>query len=347
MICYRQNPPRKNIIKLGLVFLTAISGQNIYASDVPVPEEYGATGGNSLAFGGSVASAMGGVSAVRANPSLLALEKEYAVHAAYHWPSAGRDFYQLGVVDGKTSSVAAGFTYTGALDNYQGIASKNPSETSSPNSVGKVSKDSPIVRRAAAAFAMPIGKVYAGVEGGFVEARNPTDTLFEEGAARIKGFTLGFGLAAHLSQAFRIGVSAENLANKKVQFAAPTYYRAASSYFFGDTASIHIDYRRREAITMYEGQTPSLTFVDDGNPPTTVVQAENFANASTSIKIYDLLRVIGAVGQTKSQDSAATQVAGGLSLINEKFNFSYQVLRPNLAKESVHHALSFGLEMAM
>jgi hypothetical protein len=347
MIRKRQETLSRNTIKLSFVFITALTGQHIYAADVAIPEEYGSTGGNSLAFGGSVASAMGGASAVRSNPSLIALEKEYAVNAAYHWPTAGRDYYQVGVVDGKTSAVAAGFSYTGALDNYQGIASPNPSETSDAKGSGDISKDSPIVRRAAIAFAMPIGKIYTGVQGGYVEARNPAETLFEDGSTRVKAFTLGFGIAAHFSQAFRIGLSAENLANRKVQFAAPTYYRAASSYFFGSTASVHMDYRRREAITVYEGRAPSLTLSDDGSAPSTVVLAENFANISTSVKVYDLLRLIAAAGQTKSQNLSATQVAGGLSLINEKFNFSYQVLRPNVAEESVHHALSLGIEMAM
>ena len=344
-------PPKtsrpKNVICTAFVLGAAICSQNIYASDVAVPEEYGATGGNSLAFGGSVASGVCGVSSVRANPALLALEKEYGVSAAYHWPSAGRDFYQVGVVDGKTSAVAAGFTYTGAFDNYQGIASRGAAEATSASRRSPMSKDSPIVKRAAAALALPIGKVYAGIEGGYVEARNPADTLFEEAGATIKGFTLGLGLAAHFTQAFRVGISAENLANKKVQFAAPTYFRMASSYFFGDIATLHLDYRRREAVTLYEGSAPTLTLADEGAPKSKVAQAENFVNVSTSVKIYDLLRVIAAAGQNKSQDHFATQLAGGLSLINEKFNFSYQVLQPNVAESSVHHVVSLGLEMAM
>lgn len=338
---------RRSIVSTALAICTAISGQTIYGADVAVPEEYGATGGNSLAFGGSVASGVCGASSVRANPALLALEKEYSVNAEYHWPSAGRDFYQVGVVDGKTSSVAAGFTYTGAFDNYQGVASRGAAESPSASRLGQMSKDSPIIKRAAAAIAMPIGKVYAGIEGGYVEARNPADTLFEGGAATIKGFTLGLGLAAHFSQAFRVGISAENLANKKVQFAAPTYFRVASSYFFGATASVHLDYRRRESVTLYEGSSPTFTLAGDSRPPAKVVHAENFVNVSSSVKIYDLLRLIAAAGQNRGENHSATQVAGGLSLINEKFNFSYQVLQPNVAAASVHHVVSLGIEMAM
>jgi hypothetical protein len=331
-------------------FLLSAVAISTYASEVPVPEEYGSTGGNSLAFGGSVASGMGGASSIRSNPALLALEKEYAVNASYHWPAAGRDFYQVGVVDGKTSSVAAGFSYTGTLDNYQGIASKNSAEAESTgggSAASAMSKDSPIVRRAAVAFAMPIGKVYLGAGGGYVEARNPAQTLTEEGAPKVKGFTLGFGLAAHLSESFRVGLSAENLANRKVQFAAPTYYRAAATIFFGSAASINLDYRRREAITVYEGHKPSFLFAEEQNSQSKTVHAENFANASTSIKVYDLLRFVAAAGQVNSQEHSATQISGGLALVNEKFNFSYQALKPNIAADAVHHALALGIDIAM
>ncbi|MEI6399609.1 MAG: hypothetical protein WCO71_12645 [Pseudomonadota bacterium] len=108
----------RSIFCVGTVLiLTLLPGRVLYAGAPAVPEEYESTGGQSLAFGGSVATGLGGASAIRANPALMALEKEYSINGAYHWPTAGRDFYQVGVVDGKTSPIAAGFTYTGAQDN--------------------------------------------------------------------------------------------------------------------------------------------------------------------------------------------------------------------------------------
>ena len=50
-----------------------------------------------------------GVDAVYVNPALLVLDREYSVTASYHWPTDGRDYYRLGVVDGKTSKYAAVF----------------------------------------------------------------------------------------------------------------------------------------------------------------------------------------------------------------------------------------------
>lgn len=326
--------------------LTGFSSAQLWASSIRLPEEYESTGGHSLAFGGSVASGIGGASAIRANPALLALEKEYTVNGAYHWPTAGRDYYQLGVVDGKTSSLAAGFAYTGAFDDYQGISEKRYQEsTTTKAGSSSFSKDSPIVRRAALALALPVGRVYLGLGGGYVEARPPSETLAEGGADKIRGFTLGGGIAAHLSPALRLGFSAENLANRKVQFAAPTFYRAGVSYFAGDFISVHLDYRSRQAVAEYEGAAPSFTLAaknDDKAPG-----QETLINASTSVKLYDLLRLVTSVGQSKSDEYSATRAGGGLSLINQKFSFSYQVLKPNLAEAGVHHAVALGLDVAI
>jgi len=340
----------QSFFRFAIQFICMMAPASAFSATGPaVPEEYESTGGQSLAFGGSVVTGIGGASAIRANPALMALEKEYSVNGAYHWPTAGRDFYQLGVVDGKTSSVAAGFSYTGAQDNYQGLASSDEPQTQTsarPEVVG-LSKDSPVVRRASLALALPVGKVFLGAGGSFVEARAPSETLMEDSDVRVKGFTMGFGLAGHISEALRVGFSAENLANKKVQYAAPTFYRAGASYFLGSLASIHLDYRRREAVTLYEGRAAAFTLNGNEGAKATALSPENFLNASASVRIYDLLRVIMATGQVKSVEQSATRVAGGLALVNQNFNFSYQALKPNLSEEAVHHALSLGLNIMM
>ena len=311
-----------------------------------VPEEYEATGGHALAFGGSVASGMGGASAIRTNPALLSIEKEYSVNGSYHWPVAGRDFYQLGIVDSKTSAVAAGFSYTGALDQYQGIAGSAPKTESDAPSAIDLSLDTPVIRRASLAFSVPVGKIYAGFSGGYVEARPPEGTFSEDATQKIKGFTIGAGVAAHFSNALRIGVSAENLANKKVQYLAPTFYRAGISYFFGDMGSIHGDIRRREAVSLYEGRTSSLSLQANAGDAAGVAK-EDLYNISASVKVYDLLRLVAAAGEVRDGVETRRQIAGGVSLINQKFSFSYQAMRPEMAAETLHHALSLGIDVAM
>ncbi len=323
---------------LGVGFATG----PLYA-DVRVPEEYESTGGHALAFGGSVASGLGGVSAVRANPALIGLEREYSINGTYHWPTAGRDFYQLGIIDGKTSSVAAGVTYTSAMDDYQGVSASRSSASSSGRSV--LSVDSPIVRRGNLAIASPVGGAFLGLSVGYIEARPPAESLSENDSKPNKSFTLGFGLASQLSKSVRLGISAENLANKKIQYAAPTFYRAGLTYLFGDIGMLNLDYRRREAVSVYEGQVPSLALAESDSKKSN--QAENLILGSAVVRVYDLLRVIAAVGQQYQAGESSTRVAGGLSLVNQQFNLSYQVMRPDMKHESVHHALALGLMMAM
>jgi hypothetical protein len=330
---------------LGLSLISAKS----FAASPTIPEEYESTGGHSLAFGGSTATAIGGVSSIRANPALLAVEREYAVNGAYHWPTAGRDFYQLGVVDGKTSSLAAGFSYTGAMDDYQGISSKDKTTSNHSNDPKLIdlSKDSPVIRRANLGFSLPIGRIFVGGGGGFVEAKPPVDAVTDPSVDKVKGFTVGFGMASNLTNAIRVGISGENLANRKVQFAAPTFYRAGISYFIKDTASFHFDYRRREAVAIYEGQSPSFSLNDSSDIPQKTLAPENFVNASSSVRLYDLLRLIAAVGHTNSESLSMTQASGGLSLVNQKFDFSYQLLKPDLSSDDIHHALSLGINVAL
>jgi hypothetical protein len=307
-----------------------------------VPEEYETTGGHSMAFGGSVATAIAGVSAIRSNPALLALEKEYSLNGTYHWPVAGRDFYQLSIIDGKTSALAAGVSYTSALDDYQGLASRRVEEGEQL----LLSKDTPVVRRASLALAMPLGRMYLGFTSSYVEARPPAETFLDSSVKNVKGFTVGFGAVAHLTPAVRVGISAENLANKKMNYAAPTFYRAGASYFMADLVSLHLDYRRRQEISLYEGRAPSISLGEVGDASATKT-SESLINLSSSIKVYDLLRLVLASGQSMAGDVSRTRLAGGLSLINKNFNFSYQVLKFDISSELMQHSLALGFDVAI
>lgn len=320
-----------------------LGSQSLFADRIKVPEEFESTGGHSLAFGGSVSSGLGGVSAVRSNPALLGLDREYSVNASYHWPAAGRDFYQVGIVDGKTSSVAAGLSFTGSLDQYQGLSDTENMESGVQKT--SLSKDSPIVRRAGLAFAIPVGRIFLGATGGYIEARPPAETLNPSDTKPVKGFTLGLGMASQVSRSLRFGISAENLANKKIRYAAPTFVRVGASYFFGDVVTLNLDYRRRESVSVYEGATPSLSLAS--NDSSEVEAFENLLIGSTAVRVYDLLRLIGSVGRELNGDSPSTRIAGGVSLVNQQFNFSYQALRPDISNESVHHAVALGLEISM
>ena len=159
-----------------------------------VPDEYESTGGHIGGFSNGGVAAVGGVTAVRANPAMLSEDKEYTVSMGYHWPSGGREFYQAGVVDSKTSPVAAGVSYTGFNDEY---------DYSQDSSV-EVESDSPIMKRAALAMSQSFGAFSAGLGGGYVEAHPLRGTeSFVDDEESIKGYTLNFGMAGYLGKQLR------------------------------------------------------------------------------------------------------------------------------------------------
>ena len=60
-----------------------------------------------------------GSSATKINPALLVETKQYVVSGSYHWPVAGREYYEVGVVDGVTSKYVAGVSYNGYQQDYK------------------------------------------------------------------------------------------------------------------------------------------------------------------------------------------------------------------------------------
>ncbi len=349
LLLQRMTQRRRNILVnvFGVLAMFLPSPSFAKTSDrTDVPEEYETVGGHALAFGGSVATAIGGVSAIRCNPAMLALEKEYSINGSYSWPSAGRDFYQLGIIDGKTSPIAAGFSYSSAIDNYQGVSPGAPASGQASENNLNLTADTPAVRRASLAMAMPVGRMYLGFGSNYVEAKPPGEVFLDSTTKSVKGFTMGFGAVAHVTPQFRLGLSAENLANRKLSYVAPTFYRAGASYFLGDIISLHLDYRRREAVDIYEGRKPSFAVATD-NQASEGNSGDSLINMSSSIKVYDLLRLVASAGQNQSTKSSSIRAAAGVSLINQNFNFSYQVLRADLARESVHHAVSLGVDVSI
>jgi hypothetical protein len=345
----RRTQRRRNILFNGcLTFAIFLPNPSFAAKNnrADVPEEYETVGGHALAFGGSVVTAIGGVSAIRCNPAMLALEKEYSLNGSYNWPSAGRDFYQLGIIDGKTSPIAAGFSYSSAMDQYQGVSTGAPSSGQTNEQNLNLTADTPAVRRASLAVAMPVGRMYLGFGSSYVEAKPPGEAFVDSATKSVKGFTMGFGAVAHVTPQIRLGLSAENLANRKLAYVAPTFYRAGASYFLGDFISLHLDYRKREAVDIYEGRKPAFAISTD-DQAAGGTSGDNLINISSSIKVYDLLRLVTSAGQNQSSTSSSFRAAAGVSLINQNFNFSYQVLRADLVRESVHHAVSLGVDVSI
>jgi hypothetical protein len=310
-------------------------------SSKTLPEEYLSTGeqATALANGGSLSS--GGYSAVRANPAMLAADKQYTMGGGYHWPTKGRDYFQAGIVDAKTASVAMGLSYTSALNDYQGSWDKD----------GRVMLgDSPVKRRINLAAAHPFNTFSLGVSGGFVEASDPAVT-FSQDTDRVRGVVFGAGLVAGLTPTLKVGFSAENLANKKIAFAAPTIYRGGLVWGAAKDFSVFVDLRSREKITALESSPPNMGLFSQGSTSQNDVGLENSASVGGLVRVYDLLRLSLATGVSKQENGiesdVVTTAAGGVALVNKSMTFAYGGQRTDLRSSLIHHSLSLSVNVAL
>ena len=177
-----------------------------------IPDEFESLGGHSLGFGNGGTAASSGLGSIRSNPAMLAIEPQYSISAGYHWPTVGRDFYQAGAVDSKTSNIAAGLSYTSS---YSEFGTNNAAAKDDHNFSYKY--DSPVKYRIAGGLAQPFSQLAFGIGGQYVDgfqinSKNANNTTEE--LTRVNGATLALGVAGLITKQVRFGLSAENLANE-------------------------------------------------------------------------------------------------------------------------------------
>lgn len=307
-----------------------------------VPEEFESTGGHSVGFAQGGVAALSGVSAVRSNPALLAMERQYLLSAGYHWPTYGRPFYQLGVVDAQTSDIAAGVSYTGYQEKVEDRWLSN----------NRTSFDSPISKRFSVGFAKIFGKVTAGLQGTYISAVRGDGTLRTNNRVfrSHSGPTFGLGVAGLFTPQVRFGLSAENLGNKDFREVAPRIIRGGCAFLLGGgDFTAHIDLRHRERVPGFEAvagesyyglaqQTVAQTFVSD---------PELMAIGSFSARVYDLIRIMGGYGKALGADDLRSTIAGGVALVNNKFSLSYNLARPDMRESVTQTNLNINVSMNM
>ena len=320
-------------MKLARLFFLAslwISSEGLAESLLPgrLPNEYESNGGHGLGFGHGGMAAVSEQSSVRMNPAMLAFERQYRVSGGYHWPTFGRDFYQVGVVDSKTSATAAGVTYTAGMTKY-----KNYTLYDDLDQKEAAFYDSPIRHRVSLGVGQSFDKFALGIGGQYVEAPvGPEET--------VKGVTLAVGVAGLLTPLLRVGLSAENLGNTKVREFSPTTYRLGLAYtLFSGDMTLHLDYHQRQRVLQ------ELLAFAAVEPAVGVTHTpERMITASGSVRIQNLLRLMAAYGQ--SVDGIARRsLSGGVAVVNQNFSLSYLVSRPFFTQEKVHQAVNAGIEM--
>lgn len=302
-------------------FLSATnSPAAIVAQPVSVPEEYEIAGGPSLAFANSGSVAYSGAGSLKLNPGMLALEKQYNVAGGYHWPAFGREFYKLGVVDSKSSPIAAGVSYTSLME-----ADDSTFGGEQPVSGRYVTRR--IGLGAAYAFhTLSIGVAGQWTEAGPLGSGVEVDTKAEDA---VRGTSLNVGAVGLLTPTLRLGASVEGLANKSVNSNAPRYLRVglASLLSQGQT-SLHLDWQRRETLQ-------------------SEVASEQMLTGSFSVKVYDYLRLLGGYGKDPQSGHLRETAAAGIALVGPKVSFSYTASRPDLRFEESHQSINMNLELSM
>ncbi|MFK7823914.1 MAG: hypothetical protein AB8G05_07150 [Oligoflexales bacterium] len=308
-----------------------------------IPDEYESLGGHALGFANGGTAATSGLGSVRSNPAMLALEKQYSVSAGYHWPSVGREFYQAGAVDGKTSNVAAGVVYTSSQNDFKGYDAR-----ASNNDQFESFYDSPIKYRLAGGMAQSFNKLSIGVSGQYVEGFLPTAGNFNinNRNSLVKSATLGFGIAGLLTEGLRFGISGENLSNKKVRDLAPKTLRAGVAYsLFGGNLTLHCDYLQRDRV-FHEKESLSIDIDAVELAEEQLEKPEQLVTGSASVRVQDLLRLLFATGQDLS-GSGRRLIGGGIALVNQSYSLSYMISQPYTSDPSLHQAVNISMQVAI
>jgi hypothetical protein len=303
-----------------------------------IPDEYEATSGHGLAVNNAGYAANEPHAAIKANPALLPMERAYTVQAGYHWPDAGRDFFQASVVDSKTSPTAVGVSYTGFTDKYE------YAHDLSGGAKEQAQVDSPVIRRGTIGIGQAFGGWSFGGGATYTEA-NPTysSDAFDRGEERVKGIGLNLGMAATLSPQLRAGASVENATNRKMNEYDPKTYKAGLAYLLSKGVSGFLDYRQRDRVLEFEGDMVG----DDEDADKLLDRPEQMVIASLSAQVQDALRLIGSYGQAVGSGDDRRSLAGGVAVVSKNFSLSYTASRPYMKRSTAHQAVSLSLDMAM
>lgn len=335
-----------------LFFFSAILQLSFFDAVAQVPDEIESLGGHALGFGNAGAVAGGSIASVRANPAMLAVEKQYTLHAGYHWPSLGRDFYQVGAVDSKTSPVAAGLSYTAGIDDFSTVELENSAAEDKDKKALQYLLDSPIVRRLSFAVAIPSDKFALGVGADYVEGFPPVAFNEFSGLEKTEpthGVGLHVGLAGLLTKMVRLGVSAENLNQKLMKNLAPTVYRgSAAVILMGGAVTFHLDLKRRERILQekeYQLYTAAAEGVEFDQLQSSLSKPEDMVVGSFSLRAYDMLMVLGGYAHEVSEVNPRQSLSGGLALVNNFGSLSYTASKPYFSEERSHHAVNCALHL--
>ena len=315
------------------LFLLAVLCSSLQAFAVDLPDEYTSVGASSIGLGYAGSVANNGVAAVILNPALIVLEKSYYLSAGYTWAKSGRNFYQAGVVDGKTTNVSAGMFYTGFHEEFDA------------QSFLHKELDAPIERRGVLAFSTMIAKIALGISGQYVEGYrfspainglqglHSVDHQYDDtDFSKVRGVTVGGGVAVALLPSLRLGASVANLGNRNVRDFSPRTIRAGIAYFPLQVVDLHLDYEERESVPLFAGEQDTPT---------------RLATASASITVYNMVKILCAYAHDLHAGLGdAGAVSAGFALTSDNVSLSYG-FKKHFNDSGLQHAVNLGFSVAI
>jgi len=313
---------KTNIVGLVFIGLFFIRMQPAYSQDSlnfhNTLNEAQATPGIGLGLGHlNTTYGDGEISGIKTNPALLASEGGYQVEANYQWPTQGRELYQVGVVDSKTSKTTTALLYSGHF-------SKTKNQPS----------DIPVKHRVHVGFAQKTGKFRLGI-GGQYSAGDKLSTR------DIKGIRFNTGLVADISEKFKLGASAENLGSKKLAAIAPTTFRTGLSYGFKKSFSLHGSYQRRRLVDG-EFVAENKDWIDTIGAGLVVELKSFFIAGSYSRQLQPLW-----TAESPDKEKNRTSISGSAGFEQKSFRLSYSIRVPELGGKLREQAVQVGYAVKM
>jgi len=300
-----------------------------------LPDEYSSSGGEAMALAGGGSVGVRGIDSVVLNPAMLGKAYGYSVNASYHWPRFGRSFFQVGVVDTVTSSVAAGVLYNRSLTKYQADEEVNREQHL---------LDTPINHRLQLAFAKSFSKIVLGLNLHYVQGHIP---LREKEEEALNVFGVGLGVAMDLSSEFVAGLSINHFGQGKIGYFAPRKIQGGISYFLPSfPLRLNVDYIRRTRVDLEkryfflpEGEDTWL-FKDEER------KSEQSIVFSGDVVFKNFIKFLA--GYRRTFEEKKQSFATGVALTNQFYRIAYIMRWPNIKnKTETHQAIMLNVYLKM
>lgn len=307
--------------RLFMCFMTGIwfLPFSLNANSPAIPDEVELSSGLGIAYGpgGSIASP--GIHSIKTNPAQLGFQKNYFSGASYHWPTAGRNYYNVGFVDAKTSKVTAGVQYTGFLE-------KKYTDELPDGAYDSLTKDRIIVGLGTLLsdkFSLGINAVYTRNH-----VRNTVDNNLKK-----KAIAFGGGFVMKPQNNVSIVGSAQNIFNQSADLVNPKTYTFGASYVYKDIVQLGLEYKNRKRMQFEQNFEK---------------RSEQLLIGSAEIPFRQYLNIIGSYTyELKKQVERRTLISGGIEFRSKNLGLGYMISTKSLNRDVAHHAVNLDLKLQL